>query len=1658
MYYKPPCNLIRLLVAFFSLLMASDVQSQTNTPRSVSINSNCKGYMEYLPADYPTATTKKYPTIIYIHGGASFGAGTTASLTAMDTVEGVPLYIAKKQFPASIVTPYGDTASFIAISPQFIRAPSTPTDVKAVIDYVLAHYRVDLNRLYLTGYSLGGNAVWQAPYNLAQAQRLAAMVPVAGYNSPYYDTTAQFIAGANVPVWAIHSTADQTALIAWSVNMVAKINSYSPPIPAILTKLTTQSHDSTVTAAYNPLYRPNGKNIYEWMLQYARYYPPIANAGKDTSVVLPVNSVKLSGTASTDRQGQALTYLWSKVSGPNQFSISSTTAVNPVISGLIAGKYNFNLTVTNTAGLSATSSVTIYVIGAGAAVPPVANAGKDTAILFPQTSAILNAGGSTAPNGAIQTYTWTQLSGRTQATITAPGSVTTTVSNLKPGIYQFGLTITDNLDSVGRDTVQVNVVNPFPNKAPIARAGVDQTITVPTNSITVNGSASSDTDGIITSYRWRQLNGPSQSSIGNSNQASTTVSNMATGIYQFELAVQDDSSAIGRDTLIVFVNPQPKLIQVNVYGGTTPAGTGWNNWNVAGSLSATALKYADGTASTVKSVLSASNGVADNGAGYPTTMCPVEVGRTSSYFYNAARTLVLSGLNNSSQYNFEAYASRLNTSTNSTYTIGSNTASVQVNNNYANKASFTGLTTSNGSITVTINGTTGSYNYFNGFTLTEIGQASITNKFPIANAGADQTINLPTRQVTVNGSGSSDPDGSIASYDWQQVSGPANATITNPTAVSTAITGLDTGTYVFQLTVTDNQGAVATSILKVSVGTVGYNNMPPVANAGPDQTIYLPTDSTLLDASASRDPDGTIAKYSWSKIAGPAQYKISNPAIVNPSIGGLFGGVYQFELTVTDNTGVSTKDTVAVRVTSMSPVPPVANAGTDILLSIPTDSTVLNGYGSYDKMNYPVTYSWSKVSGPSQYNFNDSTLISPRVSHLTGGTYIFQLTVSDTTGLSGIDSVTVTIKPNLPPVAAAGNYITLTLPANSVQLDGSGSNDPDGSIASYRWSELSGPTIFSINDSTVVKPSISNLTKGVYVIVLNVTDSLGATGSDTLVITVYPAPNTPPTANAGPDRTIFVPDSSAALNGSASKDNDGVIVSYHWVQLSGPSTSAIGTPDSASTNAGNLTQGVYNFELTVTDDSLATGKDTVVVTVKVNQPPTAAAGNDIYLTLPTNAVQLNGSGSYDPDGTIASYRWSEVSGPSAYTISDSTAIKPNISNLTMGVYVIALAVTDSLGAASSDTVLVTVYPPRNQPPIANAGPDQTIILPANTAVLNGSASKDNDGVIKAWHWRQVSGPSTSAIDTPDSVSANASGLIAGTYSFELSVTDDSLATVRDTMNVTVNTGTRLVKVNTYGGSFPAGTGWNNWNVSSKLSSGTLFYSDGSSSTISAVLSANDGVADNGAGYPTTMCPTEVGRTSCYCWNVRTLTLSGLDNSKKYNFELYSSRTSAYPNAFTIGSTSITLDPTKNYSNKAVWNNITPSSGQIIVTLFGSYNYLNGFTLTENASAGGSAMSGSVLSANEAILQSAQDSSTDLIVFPNPFRDQVQVQINNASAGQVTINLLDQSGRILKKFGFTKAAGVTVQTLPIQDLPVGSYYIQVRMAAWTKTIMIIKQRR
>ena len=94
----------------------------------------------------------------------------------------------------------------------------------------------------------------------------------------------------------------------------------------------------------------------------------------------------------------------------------------------------------------------------------------------------------------------------------------------------------------------------------------------------------------------------------------------------------------------------------------------------------------------------------------------------------------------------------------------------------------------------------------------------------------------------------------------------------------------------------------------------GERNQSPVANAGADQTITLPNDSLTLDGSASTDPDGSIASYKWTQIAGAVSSNIIKPELPNTLVRGLAIGVYRFELTVTDNGGLTARDSLWVTV------------------------------------------------------------------------------------------------------------------------------------------------------------------------------------------------------------------------------------------------------------------------------------------------------------------------------------------------------------------------------------------------------------------------------------------------------------------------------------------------------------------------------------------------------------------------------------------------------------------------------------------------------------------------------------------------------------------------------------------------------------------------
>jgi Secretion system C-terminal sorting domain/PKD domain len=288
---------------------------------------------------------------------------------------------------------------------------------------------------------------------------------------------------------------------------------------------------------------------------------------------------------------------------------------------------------------------------------------------------------------------------------------------------------------------------------------------------------------------------------------------------------------------------------------------------------------------------------------------------------------------------------------------------------------------------------------------------------PTVGAGSDQTIQLPTSSVTLSGTATGNGGATISTTGWTEVSGPVTTTIAAASSLSTGVSGLTSaGSYVFELKATDNNGVSTTAAVTITVEAAAPPppppHVPPVANAGPDQTVTLPFTDVTLDGSGSYDTDGTIVSYSWVQLSGDGGVTIVGSSQVQPEIYGLTAGTYVFQLTVTDNTGATGVATVTITVKAAAPQAPVANAGTDTSIALPASAAVLDGSGSTDPGGETLTYHWTELSGPGTANIAFPGVATTSVGQLITGLYVFQLTVTNTSGLSSTATVQVRVVDN----------------------------------------------------------------------------------------------------------------------------------------------------------------------------------------------------------------------------------------------------------------------------------------------------------------------------------------------------------------------------------------------------------------------------------------------------------------------------------------------------------------------------------------------------------------------------------------------------------------------------------------------------------------------
>ena len=281
-------------------------------------------------------------------------------------------------------------------------------------------------------------------------------------------------------------------------------------------------------------------------------------------------------------------------------------------------------------------------------------------------------------------------------------------------------------------------------------------------------------------------------------------------------------------------------------------------------------------------------------------------------------------------------------------------------------------------------------------------------------------------------------------------------------------------------------------------------NQPPVADAGPDQTVDEAT-QVVLDGSGSSDPDGDPITFSWEQMTGP-DVVLEDPTSAGPSFTApevTQDTALTFRLTVSDGQ-LAAEDVVSIEVNDLNQLP-VADAGPDQIVPVGAE-VVLDGSDSFDPDGDSLTYSWEQMSGPAVVLTNPNqaaaTFTAPAIQADT--TLVFRLTVNDGKAPSQ-DQVSILVTSvDMAPQADAGPDQEVEERAE-VFLDGRANSDPNGNAISFEWEQLSGPVVTLQDSSATVAsftaPQVNEVT--VLVFRLKVGDGVAET-QDQVSITVIP--------------------------------------------------------------------------------------------------------------------------------------------------------------------------------------------------------------------------------------------------------------------------------------------------------------------------------------------------------------------------------------------------------------------------------------------------------------------------------------------------------------------------------------------------------------------------
>jgi PKD repeat protein len=473
---------------------------------------------------------------------------------------------------------------------------------------------------------------------------------------------------------------------------------------------------------------------------------------------------------------------------------------------------------------------------------------------------------------------------------------------------------------------------------------------------------------------------------------------------------------------------------------------------------------------------------------------------------------------------------------------------------------------------------------------------NIMNRAPKGKAEATPTETLTLEDVTFKATGSHDDDGYVLWYRWNFDDGTTSFGETVVHAFK------DDGTYQVMLTVTDDDGTESSTTLEVNV-----ENRAPVSIAGHNQTTRTGIPARF-DGRGSFDMDGTVVLYKWEFGDGETA--------TGPVVTHAFPSPRSFIvwLEVTDDDGATSRNNLTMVIENVKPVAKI----TGTLTVFSGDDVELDATSSYDLDGDIVDFIWDMGDGESE--------VGPVVRHTYDaiGAYTVTLTIEDdgllNGGLKDTTQVIVTVLNRRPSAVISASFLKL-LTGDSLEMDGTGSSDPDGSVIDHTWIFGDGAVA---HGSKVTHVYTDN---GIFMVVLTVTDDAGGTDSISTFIQVENRPPLPAIETVQEVLTLVQVDMTA----EGTLDPDGSIDGYFW-----------DFGDGNSANGWNVSHtfaiaGNYTLRLTVMDDDGRTSNANVTINV-VNRGP-IAIGSVVSSIYVNSTVRYDATESYDIDGILSAWLW-----------------------------------------------------------------------------------------------------------------------------------------------------------------------------------------------------------------------------------------------------------------------------------------------------------------------------------------------------------------------------------------------------------------------------------